>query len=67
MRLAILSAGDGWHVRDLQRAASQLGHQATAVDFRRVRAGVAAGPDPLAAFDNLIAHEKISTPVANRY
>jgi ribosomal protein S6--L-glutamate ligase len=40
MRLAILSRGNGWHVQDLIRAAYALGHQATAVDFRAVSAGV---------------------------
>ncbi len=40
MRMAILSAGDGWHVRDLIRAAHQLGHHAQAVDFRRLAAAV---------------------------
>jgi RimK family alpha-L-glutamate ligase len=54
MRFAILSAGDGWHVRDLQRAAGVLGHDAVAVDFRRVQAGVAAGANPLAAFDGAL-------------
>ena len=37
MRLALLSSGDGWHVRDLQRAAAALGHEAIAVDFRHER------------------------------
>jgi RimK family alpha-L-glutamate ligase len=41
MRITILSAGDGWHVRDLQRAATLLGHQAEAVDFRHLSAAVA--------------------------
>jgi ribosomal protein S6--L-glutamate ligase len=41
MRIAVLSAGDGWHVRDLLRAAAQLRHDAAAVDFRRVAAGLA--------------------------
>lgn len=41
MRYAILSAGAGWHVRDLQRAAALLHHEAEAVDFRRIHAGVA--------------------------
>jgi RimK family alpha-L-glutamate ligase len=41
MRVAVLSAGDGWHVRDLLRAANHLGHQAEAIDFRKVHAGVA--------------------------
>jgi ribosomal protein S6--L-glutamate ligase len=38
MRIAILSGGDGWHVRDLLRAAAELGHVAEVVDFRRVSA-----------------------------
>ncbi len=41
MRMAILSGGDGWHVRDLMRAASELGHEVQAVDFRRLTASVA--------------------------
>jgi RimK family alpha-L-glutamate ligase len=51
MRLAILTGGDGWHVRDLHRAAALLGHEAVAVDFRRISTGVAAAADPLAGFD----------------
>ncbi len=50
MRIALLSAGDGWHVRDLRRAATELGHTAEAVDFRRLSAGVsfpAAGGEAL--------------------
>lgn len=39
-RYAVLSAGAGWHVRDLQRAAALLHHEAVAVDFRRLCAGV---------------------------
>src|SRR5262245_62206893 len=54
MRIALLAGGDGWHVRDLTRAATLLGHEAEAVDFRRVRASVAGPPDPLAAFDGVI-------------
>jgi RimK family alpha-L-glutamate ligase len=54
MRLAILSSGTGWHVRDLERAALALGHTTTAVDFRRVSAGVGVGPDSLAAFDAVL-------------
>ncbi|HVS35305.1 MAG TPA: RimK family alpha-L-glutamate ligase [Gemmataceae bacterium] len=56
MRIALLSAGDGWHVRDLRRAAAALGHDATAVDFRRVAASVSA-PSPLgslSAFDAVL-------------
>jgi RimK family alpha-L-glutamate ligase len=47
MRIAILSGGDGWHVRDLQRAAALLGHEAAPVDFRRLQAGIAAAPNLL--------------------
>jgi ribosomal protein S6--L-glutamate ligase len=41
MKLALLAGGNGWHVRDLQRAATRLGHSATAVDFRRIHAALA--------------------------
>jgi ribosomal protein S6--L-glutamate ligase len=54
MRLAILSAGDGWHVRDLRRAAAALGHDAAAVDFRRVTAGLGVAADSLADFDGVM-------------
>jgi RimK family alpha-L-glutamate ligase len=54
MRIALLSAGAGWHVRDLQRAAAQQGHEAAAVDFRRLSAAVAHGPDALAGFDAVL-------------
>jgi ribosomal protein S6--L-glutamate ligase len=54
MRIAILSGGDGWHVRDLVRAASELGYDAAAVDFRRIHAGVAAERGPLSAYDAVL-------------
>jgi ribosomal protein S6--L-glutamate ligase len=54
MRLAILSAGAGWHARDLRRAAALFGHDADAVDFRRLGAGVAAAPAPLAGYDAVV-------------
>src|SRR5438046_906598 len=54
MRMALLGAGTGWHVRDLARAATALGHEAAALDFRKLAAGVAATPDPLAAFDAVL-------------
>jgi RimK family alpha-L-glutamate ligase len=38
MNLGILSTGNGWHVQDLERAAHRLGHEARAVDFRRLHA-----------------------------
>src|SRR5437764_5604760 len=40
MQIAVLSAGNGWHVNDLRRAAGELGHHAEAVDFRRLSARV---------------------------
>lgn len=40
MRIAILSFGVGWHVRDLMRAAQQLGHDAVPIDFRAVQASL---------------------------
>lgn len=40
MRISILS-GDGWHVRDLQRAAAELSHLGEVVDFRRLSTSVA--------------------------
>lgn len=54
MRIAILSSGTGWHVRDLQRASRELGHLAEAVDFRKVTAGVGVAFDSLAAFDGVL-------------
>jgi ribosomal protein S6--L-glutamate ligase len=54
MRLAILSAGAGWHVRDLQRAAITLKHAAFPVDFRRVSASVAAAPGSLTGFNAVL-------------
>src|SRR5262245_61074919 len=49
MRLAILSFGAGWHVRELMRAAKVQGHTVDVVDFRRVWAGVSPGADAPAA------------------
>jgi ribosomal protein S6--L-glutamate ligase len=54
VRIALLSAGTGWHVRDLQRAAALLGHDAEVVDFRRIKAGVAIAAEALADFDAVI-------------
>jgi ribosomal protein S6--L-glutamate ligase len=54
MRFAILSAGAGWHVRDLRRAAALLGHEAAAVDFRRLHAGVGVPLDPLREYDGVL-------------
>jgi ribosomal protein S6--L-glutamate ligase len=54
MHFAILSAGTGWHVQDLMRAARQLGHTAEAIDFRRLHAGVATLDDCLARADRVL-------------
>ena len=54
MLIAILSGGTGWHVQDLLRAAGELGHRASAVDFRTLAAGVEAEPAPLSVFDAAI-------------
>lgn len=54
MRLAILSSGAGWHVADLARACRELGHTCDQLDFRRLSAGVAVGPEPLAGFDAVV-------------
>jgi ribosomal protein S6--L-glutamate ligase len=53
MRIGILGAENGWHVRDLQRAARALGHEAVAIDFRRICASI-HGPNGLAGFDRLL-------------
>jgi ribosomal protein S6--L-glutamate ligase len=44
VRIAVLSSGDGWHVRDLARAASAERHELAAVSFKRFEAGVAIRP-----------------------
>jgi len=54
MNIAILSAGTGWHMRDLQRAALALGHRASAVDFRHVHATLPENHTPLDEFDAVI-------------
>ncbi len=54
MNLAVLSGGTGWHVQDVIRAATALGHVATAVDFRTVFADPGTATDSLSAFDAVI-------------
>lgn len=54
MRLAILSSGLGWHVRDLIRAATDLGHVAEAVDFRRAWGRLPGAATSLADYDVVI-------------
>src|SRR5438445_773336 len=53
MRIGILGAESGWHVRDLQRAARALGHEAFAIDFRRIGANI-HGPSGLSSFDRMM-------------
>jgi ribosomal protein S6--L-glutamate ligase len=53
MRIAILSSGNGWHARDLQRAATLLGHTAEPIDFRRVSAAI-PNHTSLSAYDAVI-------------
>src|SRR5580658_9105994 len=54
MKIALLSSGgSGWHIRDLVRAATALGHIAEPVDFRRVQAGL-PGETSLSAYDAVI-------------
>jgi len=48
MRIAVLSGGTGWHVQDLIRAATGLGHSVATVDFR----GLAAGCPTTSRFAN---------------
>jgi ribosomal protein S6--L-glutamate ligase len=54
MRIAILSGGSGWHVQDTLRAARELGHDAKALDFRTLGAGVNAARNLLADFDAVL-------------
>jgi ribosomal protein S6--L-glutamate ligase len=54
MNIALLAGGDGWHVRDLRRAADAHGHRATIVDFRRATAGVGIGFDSLTGFHAVV-------------
>lgn len=54
MKLAFLSYGVGWHVRDLCRAAAELGHASNAVDFRTVQARLAKPANTLSDYDAVI-------------
>ncbi len=54
MQIAILSAGDGWHVRDLLRAAERRGHDAFPLDFRKVTAGVGMAAGGLLKADRVL-------------
>jgi ribosomal protein S6--L-glutamate ligase len=54
MRIAFLSAGNGWHVQDLHRAAAAGGHDGITIDFRRIHAGVAVATDALTGFDAVV-------------
>ena len=54
MQIAILSGGTGWHVQDLLRAAAELGHRATAFDFRQLSATVAMGRNSFLESDAVV-------------
>jgi ribosomal protein S6--L-glutamate ligase len=54
MRIALLAGGDGWHVRDLARAAADSDHTTDVLDFRRVRASVGMTVDSFAGFDAIL-------------
>src|SRR5437870_1965388 len=54
MRIALLAAGEGWHVRDLRRAAVSFDCEAVAVDFRKIHGEVAPDSDSLAGFDAVL-------------
>jgi len=47
MRLGILASGRGWHVEDLERAASEIGVALERLDFTRLRASLSAPADRL--------------------
>jgi len=53
LKIALLSSGTGWHVRDLIRAADVLGHTAQAIDFRKVSASL-PNATSLDGFDAII-------------
>jgi ribosomal protein S6--L-glutamate ligase len=54
MHLLILSAGDGWHVRDLRRAAGDLRVTVELADFRKLTAGVSGSGDTLPHADRVL-------------
>src|SRR5213596_1592020 len=55
MKIALLSGdGGGWHVRDLERAATLLDHEAVPIDFRRIYASLPGHADSLGAFDAVL-------------
>ena len=43
MHIAVLASGDGWHVRDLARAAAGLGHDIVPVSCRHLEGWIASG------------------------
>jgi RimK family alpha-L-glutamate ligase len=54
MRMALLSSGAGWHVRDLVRAAEAQGHETVLLDFRKVHGGVGLTADAFASADAIV-------------
>lgn len=47
MRIVILGDAEGWHTRQLVRAGTQLGHEISVVEFRRLVAELATGRSSL--------------------
>jgi ribosomal protein S6--L-glutamate ligase len=64
MRLGILTAGDGWHARDLRRAAAERSLDVELIDFRTLtadessRASVGQDSDPDVRI-GILTHEKV--------
>ena len=56
MQIAILGNGEGWHCKDLLRAATDRGHRCRAVDFSNLTACEAADRSPLASGDWDLSH-----------
>jgi ribosomal protein S6--L-glutamate ligase len=59
MRFAILSSGSGWHVRELQRAATLLNHETVVVDFRRMSAAAGADLAPWHGIDGVLVRTMV--------
>lgn len=55
MRIGVLSASEGWHLRDLQRAAVSGGHEILPLDYRRLAATVDARGEDFAAGEHGLA------------
>jgi RimK family alpha-L-glutamate ligase len=54
LHVTILSGGEGWHVRDLRRAAEAQGHVVSLLDFRHLRADIAVSDGGPPACDAVV-------------